>query len=324
MFNEKSFPTPENTAQELPPEFNLSDYNLDEKVDTEHGLTNRIKSTIQKHWSKSLPLIHITNSEVNWGPGTPIKSTGFVESITATGLNKLSNVGFVPPEGMAEQIKNRFANKGVTDLSYVTEEQAKSSPRKFLEAVNAIRKEFIHHGLRTNKNKVNGKLSIPGVVLLENKIKKQAGDDSPIHAQTNEAVRPEQVVVAFQFDPEDIARSYMETGKNAPSAVIKKADKKDYPFRVEFSSDAKTYRNNFLKQCIEGMAKFRLVELKALYDSASDLELKSKVALAAHDLVDIYVLSPEDFDHTFTELDVDTKSKIEARRKTYNLLGDYK
>lgn len=294
---------------------------LDKRID-DSGLTARIVSTFEKHWGgRSLPLIHITNDEVNWGPHSPITSTGFVDSILQHGLKKFSNVGHIPSSSMQEEIDKRFSKKPSIDTQYISEEEARNSPINFLSALDRIRQEFIHHGLRTNKNKVNGKLSIPAVVIIDGDVKKQAGDDSPVHAQVNVDVRPEQIIGVFQFDPEEVIRNYMMSGSNPPHSE-KLASKSAIPFRVELSGTGPSQRKEFTRKIIQSMGRFRIQELVALSEVALDLITKEQIILAAHDLVDIYVVSPSEFDEYFPKIPASIEGKILERRMKYSLVKD--
>jgi hypothetical protein len=300
---------------------NIEKYNLDFAIDTEHGLTKRIASTFEKHWTKTLPIVHITNDEVNWGPKSPIQSTGFVDSIFSEGLRKYSNVGHVPPESMRESINQRFRERPNIDVDYITEEEAKKSPKKFLAAIDRLRTEFIHHGLRVNKNNVKGTLSIPAVIIMDGDVIRQAGDDRAVHAQVQEKVKPERIIDVFQFDPNEMIRTYMETGIHPPSNTHNgNRNDKNFPFRDELAGKSKDVRNTFLKQFITSMGLFRIDELKALYDVTTDQEIKNKIVQSAHDLVDIYVVSRNDFDNTFTELDTQSIEDIRNRREKYKLV----
>ncbi len=291
-----------------------------EKNDTENGLTERIKNVFEKHWSKDIPLIHFTNDLTNYGPGTKIVSTGFVSSIKNQGFDKFSNMGFVPPENMLPQIKDRFKDKAFADLNIITQEDAKSSPLKFLEAINRIRKEFVHHGLRTNKNKVSGRVSIPAVFIVDNTTSKQAGDDRPIHTQINKKIAPEKIIGVFRFDPQDMISLYMENKKNQ----TRKNFNEKIMFNQELSGNDKKIRNDFLKKFLRELGAFRLKELSALYSCATNSDDKIKIALSAHDLVDIYIVSPDSYDETFNDLSQTTKNIILNRRKKFSLLNRHK
>jgi|GEM_PF-5999521 len=289
---------------------------LEKEIDREHGIIKRITSTIEKHFgNRRFPVIHITNSEVSWGPGNNFSPTGFVESIKKDGLRQFSNAGYIPPEKMTAEIQERFKGR-VTDLSYITEEEARKSPKKLLEALDRIRQEFIHHGLRTNKNKVKGTYSIPAVVIINGDLVLQQGDDHPLHAQINQSVKPEKILGIFQFDPKELIRSFIEKGGISPKSLGVKS-RKAIPFREEFSSDNPDVRKGFTRKVLHEIGKFRLLELSAMEKMTTDPKLKRKIISSAHDLVDIYLVSPYEFDKTFSNIDEELNIEIGKRRDKY-------
>lgn len=130
---------------------------LEHEVDTKHGIIERIKTTIEKHWGETIPIVHFTNSEASWGKGAPLKSTGVVESIKEKGFRPYTNFGYVPGENSGFDLEEWYRDRGRDiNLDHITLETAKNSSRLYIEALDRLRREFVHHGLRVNKNNVNG------------------------------------------------------------------------------------------------------------------------------------------------------------------------
>jgi hypothetical protein len=108
--------------------------------------------------------LHFTNGTVSWGGKSPFKSTGFVESICQEGARSFLNVGMGDPWEVA--------------------------------------KDFVHHGVRTNKKRVSGVVSVPVVIVLDvTGLAMQQGYDGERHRQINERVEADRVLGVFTWDP---------------------------------------------------------------------------------------------------------------------------
>lgn len=290
---------------------------VDKPIEVNHGLTERIVSTVDKHWGdKRFPVIHFTNDEVGWGKGLSLTSTNFVKSILSEGLRKNTSLGYIPSKEMSLQIEPRFANKAYVDTTYISEDDAKRSPLKLLQAIDRIRREFVHHGLRTNKNNIRGSFSIPAVVIIDGNIPVQQGDDRTQQAVSLVHTPADKIIGVFQFDPNSIIRDYLSKNGKEPIS-IRSPKKEKIHFREELSGTDQTVRKDFQRQVLHKVGLGRLVEIKAMRSLAeSDLQ-RQKLVLSAHDMVDIFLISPEEFDKEFPNINPSVKREINQRREEF-------
>lgn len=148
--------------------------------------------------------LHCTNFKASWKKSGPYTSTGFLERILKEGFLPYSNFGVGSP----------------------------------LE----IRNNFLHHGLRTNKNKVRGFYSIPGFLVVDlSGLSYQKGYDAKNHIQVNSKIDSYRIMGYFEFDPyKVISNNKLEDSKDNNHLFTK------YPFLKELLLPK--YDNYFLSE----------------------------------------------------------------------------
>jgi len=140
--------------------------------------------------------LHFTNGAVSWGGKAPFKSTGFVESICQQGARQ-------------------FLNVAVGDV---------------WEAAQS----FVHHGVRTNKKKVSGVVSVPAVIVLDvTGLAMTQGYDGENHRQVNERIELDRVLGAFVWDPIDVKARTEAGQKYEASELIAKDFEAEFRQKVE-------------------------------------------------------------------------------------------
>lgn len=149
----------------------------------------------------------------------------------------------------------------------------------------------------------------------------QPGYDSVVHAQANNSIKSDKILAIFNFDPANVIHSFIETGVPQPVELIsRKKEERKAPFREQLSSSKRSVRNPFIKELIHGVGLSRVAEIHALYETEQNYEIKRRLALAAHELVDIYFISSSEYDTIFNIQDDDSiNDEISERRKKYSL-----
>lgn len=248
------------------------------------GLTNRIAAVLIEHFGNDLPVIHFTNAEVGNEIGKLV-STGFLESFTSEGFIKQTHVGAFK--------KQDIPGGPFRDISFHQD--------GVLVALHKLRKivdQFYHHGLRTNKNQLTksrgASYSLPAAIIMEKPGKLGRGTDNYDHWIVRDSQGAEKILAIVKFDLHQA---------------------------VNWITLKRTQENEILKRIIHGLGSNRLAQIATAYHKAHDPHTKANLALYAHDLVDAYLVDPNEFDSIFAALDVSVRKIIDERRQKYNLFG---
>jgi hypothetical protein len=80
-------------------------------------------------------------------------------------------------------------------------------------------------------------------------------------------------------------------------------------------------QNQFLKTIIHGLGVSRLQLLRSEFQKEEDNSRRQDLALYAHDLVDGYLITRDDYDNAFntSNLSPQTVDELKQRRERYNL-----
>lgn len=247
------------------------------------GMSERIKLIVAEHFGSSLPVLHFTNAAV----GNDIEnliSTGFAEKFTEQGSKGKLHVG-------------AFRRQDVVGGPFKDMTLDNSTLFQTLEKARKIGIEFHHHGTRTNKNQLGGSrestYSLPALVVMDKPETLERGVDNYDHWIVPSSRGSEKIVTIILLNPERaFSRPLVKNRKN---------------------------QNEFLTDVIHGLGLYRLNQIHQRFLHSSGEE-KDQLALYAHDLVDGYLVSKEDYKKLFDieHFEDKTKDEISKREADYN------